>query len=98
MHKVPGYPSTTCKGLLGECIDCVWPRCVAATLYAHGELPPNYPLPTDIGRVSLGQDYPGVWFIDNANQDDPVMVWQYDTWCEGDEDEANEAWVRYITL
>lgn len=51
-----------------------------ASGYRDGLLPPHYPLPVNIGRVSLGTDYRGVWFIDDADQDDPVMVWKYDTW------------------
>ena len=48
--------------------------------YVCGYLPPRYPVPATIGRVSLGQDYKGIWFIDDADADDPVMVWAFDTW------------------
>jgi hypothetical protein len=55
--------------------------------YALGLMKPNYPVPANIGRVSLGTDYPGVWFIDDADQDDPVMLWSYDTWTAPIEDD-----------
>jgi hypothetical protein len=48
--------------------------------YLHGFVKPHYPVPAIIGRVSLGTDYPGVWYIDSADQDNPVMLWSYDTW------------------
>lgn len=54
----------------------------AVRLYRHGELPPNYSLPSCIGRVSLGEDYVGIWFIDDADESDPVMIWCYDTWLQ----------------
>ena len=45
--------------------------------YALGLDAPNYPLPTTIGYVSLGQDYQGIVYIDHANADDWVWAWDY---------------------
>ena len=42
----------------------------------------EYPLPVDIGYVSLGQDYPGVVYIDGGDSDWPEMVWHLDCYCD----------------
>lgn len=46
--------------------------------YIIGDKPPNYLPPVDIGRVSLGQDYVDVVYIDSADEEDPEMVWYFD--------------------
>lgn len=46
--------------------------------YIAGGLPPRYPLPVDIGHVSLGDTYPGVVYVNNADEDNPEMVWYYE--------------------
>lgn len=46
--------------------------------YLQGKGLPNYPVPANIGYVSLGQDYRNVVYIDDADAEDPVMVYCYD--------------------
>jgi hypothetical protein len=41
--------------------------------YAIGMIAPNYPVPATLGCVSLGQDYYGLVYINEANGDD----WSY---------------------
>lgn len=48
--------------------------------YAYGYQEPRYPVPANIGYVSLGQDYAGVVYIDSADVDAPEMVYHLDCW------------------
>lgn len=49
-----------------------------AQRYAIGRSKPNYPVPSTIGRVSIGQDYWRIAFIDDADADDPTIVYCFD--------------------
>ena len=72
--------------------DCVWQNgvqivgtcegvCNIPTGYLTGRKPPNYPVPAI--PLAVKYDYVGCVNIDDvSDENDPVIVWMYDSWTQ----------------